>query len=214
MLKKGLLVTAFLAVQLLITGCAQEKVMDTEFIRLQNKVKDLETAQKQRDDQLADMSQRMSNMENQLTSQAEQLGKLAENTKQGASSTVEKFPVVIQDVKLTSEKMDAQGRIWGPFSLSVTVYNGTDRPITDNLSAIMMEDHPESRSETPKIQTFVQKFEIKPNESKVITFTNLPVNQPSKRLNVIVKLLEQTRSEHGTPGKATWVMVPTVISAP
>ncbi|WP_134699120.1 hypothetical protein [Ammoniphilus sp. YIM 78166] len=214
MLKKGLLVTAFLAMQLLITGCAQEKVMDTEFIRLQNKVKDLETAQKQRDDQLADMSQRMSTMETQLTSQADLLGKLAENTKQDAASSEVKFPVVIQDVKLTSEKMDAQGRIWGPFSLSVTLYNGTDRVIMDNLSAIMMEDHPESRSEIPKIQNYVQKFEIKPNESKVITFSNLPVNQPSKRLNVIVKLLEQTRSEKGTPGKATWVVVPTVISEP
>lgn len=214
MLKKGLLVTAFLAVQLFIAGCAQEKVMDTEFIRLQNKVKDLENAQKQKDSQLAEMSQRMSNMESQLTSQAEQLGQLAENTKQDTISAEDKFPVVIQDVKITSEKMDAQGRIWGAFSLSVTLYNGTGRTITDNLSAIMMEDPPESLSEVPKIQNFVQRFEIKPNESKVITFANLPVNQPSKRLNVIVKLLEQTRSEEGTTGKATWVVVPTVISAP
>lgn len=213
MLKKGLIVTAFLAVPLLITGCTQEKVMDTELIRLQNKVKDLETTQKLKEDEYARVSQKVVQLEEQLNQHNEQITKLMD------VASVENegvFPVIIQDVKLTSEKMDAHGRIWGGFNLNVTLYNGTDQVITDRISAILIEDHPDKADEPPKVQNIVQSFEIKPKESKLITFTDLPINKPNKRLNVIVKLLEQTKSgtTAGIPGKATWVVVPTVVLPP
>lgn len=215
MFKKGLLVTAFLAIQLIITGCAQEKVMDTEFIRLQNKVKDLETTLQQKEEQFGQLSQKVVDMENQLNAQKEQLSQWISSGQN--AQTEERYPVIIQDVQLTSEKMDSEGRIWGNFNLVVTLYNGTEQPVSDSLSAILVEDHPDAISESPKTQNFVLKFDIKPKESKTITFTGLPINEPSKRLNVVVKLLEQTKSGSngsGTLGKATWVVVPTVISEP
>ncbi|MEW9669105.1 hypothetical protein [Ammoniphilus sp. 3BR4] len=213
MLKKGLIATAFLAVPLLLTGCAQEKVMDTELIRLQNKVKDLETTQKLKEDEYARVNQKVTQLEEQLNQHNEQISDLMDVASVQNGGV---FPVIIQDVKLTSEKMDAQGRIWGEFDLNVTLYNGTDQLIADRISAILIEDHPDKPGDPPKVQNIVQSFEIKPKESKLITFTNLPINKPSKRLNVIVKLLEQTKSGAavGVPGKATWVVVPTVVLPP
>ncbi|RXT08111.1 hypothetical protein [Ammoniphilus sp. CFH 90114] len=214
MLKKGLIVTAFLAAQLLLAGCAQEKVMDTELIRLQNKVKDLETAQKLKEDESAQLTQKIMGLEEQIEKHNGQLATLLEASQ--AVKNEEIFPVIIQDVKLTSDKMDQHGRIWGGFNLNVTLYNGTDQPIEDSISAIIVEDHPEKLTEPPRVQNMVQKFEIKPKEAKIITFTDIPINEPSKRFNVIVKLLEQTKSgtTSGVPGKATWVVVPTVVFPP
>lgn len=214
MKKFSFIIFTFLLVQILLTGCSQEKVMDTDFIRLQNKVKDMETALKQREEENVRFNQKMTDLEQSLKQQNEQITKLIEASQN--IQTEKKHPVVIQDVKITSEKMDALGRIFGPYNLNVTIYNGTDRNITDNLTAILATDHPTIAGEDPQIQQIVRKFELKPKESKIVTFADLPVNDPSKRLNIILKLLENTSVpvEEGVSGQTTWVVIPTIIFPP
>lgn len=214
MKKFGFIILTFFLVQILLTGCSQEKVMDTDFIRLQNKVKDLETALKQREEENVRLNQKMMNVEESLKQQNEQITKLIEASQ--SIQTEKKHPVVIQDVKITSEKMDSLGRIFGPYNLNVTLYNGTDRNIKDSLTALLVADHPTNAGENPQIQQIVQKFELKPKESKIVTFSDLPANDPAKRLNVILKLLENTSVpvEEGVPGQTTWVVIPTIIFPP
>lgn len=214
MKKFGFLILTFLLAQILLTGCSQEKVMDTDFIRLQNKVKDLEATLKQREEENVRLNQQMTDVQNSLNQQNEQITKLIEASQN--IQTEKKHPVIIQDVKITSEKMDAKSRIFGPYNLNVTLYNATDRNISDSLSTILVGDHPTNAGEAPQIQQIVRKFELKPKESKIVTFTDLPVNDPAKRLNIIVKLLENTSvpDEEGVSGNTTWVVVPTIIFPP
>ncbi|HJV45527.1 MAG TPA: hypothetical protein VJ824_07355, partial [Bacillota bacterium] len=63
-------------------------------------------------------------------------------------------------------------------------------------------------------QSLNQKFEIKAKESKTLTFQDVPIGQPTGRMNVIVKLMESVNSNGGVPGKATWVAIPNVIFPP
>lgn len=204
-------VVAFFAVSAILTGCGQEKVIDTDFIRLQNKVKDIENAQKQKDDEMSKVNQKISDMQQTLKQQKDQIAALM-NAKDVKDAGM--HPVIIQDVKISSEKMDAQGRVWGPFNLNVTLYNGTDHDISDTISALVLTDSGSDTAEAPKLQNLGSKFEIKAKESKTLTFQNVPIGQPTQRLNVVVKVMESTQSTEGVPGKATWVAVPTVIFPP
>lgn len=213
-MKKKRFFLTLLLTQLLLTGCSQEKVMDTEFIRLKNNVKDIETALKQREEDSIRTNQKIITLEETVNRQKEQISQLISASHEVQSE--QKHPVIIQDVKLTSEKMDANGRVWGPYNLNVTIYNGTNHSIKDNLSALILTDDPVKSTNTPKMEQIVQNFELGPKQSKIVSFVDLPINHPSKRLNIIVKLLETTRSpdNEGVLGKATWIVVPTIILPP
>lgn len=213
MKKKGFILTLLLT-QLLLSGCSQEKVMDTEFIRLKNNVNDIQTSLKQREEESIRLNQKLTTLEETVMRQKEQISQLVSASDEVQSE--QKHPVIIQDVKLTSEKMDAKGRVWGPYNLNVTLYNGTNHAVTDNLSALILTDDPVKSTNGPKMEQILQKFELGPKESKIVSFVDLPINHPAKRLNIVVKLLENTRSpeNEGIPGKATWIVVPTVIFPP
>ncbi|RKD26812.1 hypothetical protein BEP19_16590 [Ammoniphilus oxalaticus] len=214
MKKLRLVFWTLLVTQLILTGCSQEKVMDTEFIRLKNNVKDIELALKQREDEAVHMSQKLTNLEETVKRQKEEISQLMAASPQAQSQ--DKHPVIIQDIQVTSEQMDANGRVWGPFDLNITLYNGTDHPIADSVSALIVSEDPLKNSHTPKVEQIVKRFEIGPKESKIVRLEQLPINHPTKRLNVVVKLLENTRAPNnaGVPGKATWVVIPTVIFPP
>jgi soluble cytochrome b562 len=203
-----------LAFTLFLSGCGQEKVIDTDFIRLQNNVKDLQTTQKQKSDDLARLNQKVSDLQTALDQQKGQLQSLLSSAKEGRLEEI--HPVVIRDVKITSDKMDSNGRVFGPFNINVTLYNGTDADVSDKIMAMVLMEHHDGASQDPQIQNLIQSFDIKSKESKTITFTNIPIDNPAKRLNVVLKLLESSPSPTtaGIPGKATWVIVPTVIFPP
>ncbi|HJV46591.1 MAG TPA: hypothetical protein VJ824_12825 [Bacillota bacterium] len=205
-------VIAFFAISsILLTGCGQEKVIDTDFVRMQNKVKDLENLQKQQTDDQSKMNQKITDIQQTLKQEKDQISALM-STKDVKDAGV--HPVIIQDVKISSEKMDSQGRVWGPFNVNVTLYNGTDQDISDSLSTMILSDSPNDTSDSPKVQSLNQKFEIKAKESKTLTFQDVPIGQPTGRMNVIVKLMESVNSNGGVPGKATWVAIPNVIFPP
>jgi len=213
MKKKGIILT-LLFTQLLLSGCSQEKVMDTEFIRLQNNVKDIETALKQKEEESIRFNQKLTSLEETVQRQKEQIAQLISASNDVQSE--QKHPVIIQDVKMTSKQMDANGRVWGPFNLNVTLYNGTNHAVSDSISALILTDDPVKPTNPPKMEQVVQKFELGPKQSKIVSFVDIPINHPAKRLNIVVKLLENTRSPDnvGIPGKATWIVVPTVIFPP
>ena len=214
MKKKGMILTFLLTQLLLVTGCTQEKVMDTEFIRLKNNVKDIEVALKKNEDESIRFNQKLTSLEETVKRQKEEIAQLVSASDKVQSE--QRHPVIIQDVKVTSEQMDANGRVWGPYNLNVTLYNGTNHAISDSISALVLIDEAVKGSQAPKVEQKIQKFELGPKESKILSFTDLPINHPAKRLNVVVKLLENTRSpdNEGIIGKATWVVVPTVIFPP
>jgi hypothetical protein len=203
-----------LALTLFLSGCGQEKVIDTDFIRLQNNVKDLQTTQKQKSDDLARLTQKVSDLQTTVDQQKGQIQSLLSSAKEGRQEEI--HPVVIRDVKITSDKMDSTGRVFGPFNINVTLYNGTDADISDKIVAVVLMEHHDGASQDPQVTNLVQSFDIKAKESKTITFNNIPIDDPSKRLNVVLKMLESSPAPTtaGIPGKATWVVVPTVIFPP
>ncbi|MBP1933744.1 hypothetical protein [Ammoniphilus resinae] len=203
----------FLVVSTLLVGCGQEKVMDTDFIRLQNKVNDLENHQKQMEEERTLLNQKVTDMEESLNQQKEQLAKMQGPTSENSEQL---HPVVIQDVKLTSEKMDSLGRVWGPFNLNITLYNGTDHDISDYVNALVLKENTQTPTEAPNIKELGQRFEIKAKESKIITFSDIEIGDPSKRFNIVIKLLEQQpeTGNIGVPGKVTWTEVPSIVFPP
>lgn len=204
---------SLLMLPLWLTGCSQEKVIDTEFVRLKNHVDEIDLALKRREEEAIRLNQKITNLEETVNRQKEQISQLIAAS---PTASLEKHPVIIQDVKITSENMDANGRVWGPYDLNITLYNGTNRPVADSVSALILTEDPTGGGKPPNVEQVVKKFKLEPHESKIVSLVDLPVNDPSKRINIIVKLLESAASpdREGVLGKATWTVVPTVIYPP
>jgi uncharacterized coiled-coil protein SlyX len=203
---------------LILSSCGQEKVIDTDFVRLQNKVKDLEATQQQKSDELSALNQSMTEMQKTLSEQNDQLNVL--ETRIGGGDAEQKHPVVIQDVHITSKNKDASGQIWGPFDLQITLYNASTKMISDKLVITLITDSGSLQGveDVPVIQNLIQKYEISPKESKLITVSAIPAGNPTHRLNIVVKLLEESSipltPENAIAGKVTWTIVPTFIAPP
>jgi hypothetical protein len=188
------IIALFLIISTLLTGCAQQKVIDTELIRTQNKLKDLEVAFKQRENQMIALEQKIADFGNMLQEQTNRLESVAELRKK----TENKYPVIIEHAVIKPEQ---PGKT--PFNIHVTLYNGTDAPIKDNVLVFLIED-----TQNPRAVSFIEAYEILPFQSKEIIFRNLSLADPAKRVNIIVKLLEDYPQKKGIEGKITWTIIP------